>query len=227
MKKHVYTIIAVLSFAGPFAMSFDSKVHYISYLVPLLIATLIVGSVYIIWDIMVTSKGHWEFNDEYVGSMRVFHLPVGEWLFFLLIPYPSVFIYEVVLAYFGSTPAQPDMAWLQFLLAAVFIIPALIWRKQGYTLLAMLSTSLYFLASGIFTPGVIAASGYLWSMLLIFLAFIVVNGIYTALPTIRYNPKAIFGIKFIHIPLEDFFYNLSYIGLILTIYIPLKEVMGL
>ncbi|AHC13825.1 lycopene cyclase domain-containing protein [Salinispira pacifica] len=227
MKKHVYAIIAVLSFAGPFAMSFDRKVHYISYLPPLLIATLAVGALYIAWDVMVTSRGHWQFNDEFVGSTRLFHLPVGEWLFFLLIPYPSVFIYEVILAYFGTSPARPELAWIQFVLAAGFIIPAYIWRKQGYTLLAMLSASLYFLVSGFLTPGVIAASGYLWSMLLIFLAFVVVNGIYTALPTIRYNPKAIFGVKFIQIPVEDFFYNLSYIGLILTLYIPLKEVMGL
>lgn len=44
-------------------------------------------------------------------------------------------------------------------------------------------------------------------------AFMVVNGTYTALPTIRYSARATVGIRVRTIPLEDFLYNFSYLGL--------------
>jgi lycopene cyclase domain-containing protein len=229
MKKHIYALIALLSFAGPFAMSFDRKVYFIQYLPAIAIATLSIGALYIIWDVFVTRAGHWRFNDETVGSFRIAHLPVGEWLFFLLIPYPSIFIYEVVAAYFPATQTAPDtgLAWLHFVLAGLFTLLAIPARKRGYTMLAMVSAAIYFAASGIFTPGVIAVPGYLLSMGLIFIAFIVINGLYTSIPTIFYSDTAILGIRAGSIPLEDFVYNLSYIGLSLTVYLEAKLLLGL
>ncbi|HTH12901.1 MAG TPA: lycopene cyclase domain-containing protein, partial [Spirochaetia bacterium] len=55
--------------------------------------------------------------------------------------------------------------------------------------------------------------------LVCFVAFVVVNGLYTALPTIFYNPRALWGIRIGTIPLEDFFYNLGYLGLTLCFYL--------
>jgi lycopene cyclase domain-containing protein len=57
--------------------------------------------------------------------------------------------------------------------------------------------------------------------------FAVVNGIYTSLPTIRYSPQAILGIRIGSIPLEDFFYNLAYLGLTLVVYLASKTLLGL
>jgi lycopene cyclase domain-containing protein len=50
-------------------------------------------------------------------------------------------------------------------------------------------------------------------------AFAIVDGVFTALPTIWYNPKAITGLRIGPIPLEDFFYNLSFLGLTLCFYL--------
>ncbi len=227
MKKHIYAIIALLSFAGPFAMSFDRRVYFIQYLVPILIATLSIGALYIIWDVMVTKKGHWRFNDETVGPKRIAHLPPGEWLFFLLIPYACIFIYEVIAAYFGEGSAQPSLVWLQYALAGVFAVLIFLVRGKGYSMLAMTSAVIYFLASAIFTPGIFGASGFLISMLFIFVAFGLINGLYTSIPTIFYNENAILGVRVGTIPLEDFIYNLSYIGLTLTVYLEAKSLLGL
>lgn len=222
MSKYIYAIIAFGAFAGPFALSFDSRVHFIQYIPAVALATLSIGSLFIIWDILVTRAGHWQFNDKTVGSFRFCHLPLGEWLFFLLIPYASLFIYEVIAAYFGLGRAQPSMTWLQYLLFAGFALTAYIMRKKAYTALALLSSGLYCLISALLTPGIIAAPGYLLSIGLIFTAFVVVNGLYTSIPTIFYNQQAVTGIRIGSIPIEDFFYNLGYIGLTLTVYIRFK-----
>ena len=227
MKKHAYGIIPLLCFAGPFSMSFDRKVYFIQYLPATLVAIAIIGLSYILWDIIVTRKGHWRFNTEFVGTFRLLHLPIGEWLFFLLIPYACLFLFEVVAAYWGTGTAHPELTWLQYVLGCVFIVFAVIWRKQGYTCLAMTSVAVFFLSSGVLTPGAMFASGYLLSFLFIFLAFLLINGLYTSLPTIFYNRNEIFGLRLGSIPLEDFFYNLSYIGLVLTVYLAMKDVLKL
>ncbi len=227
IKRHVYAIIALASFAGPLALSFDRRVYFIQYLLPTLIATVGVGTVYIVWDVLVTRAGHWRFNDATVGTIRILDLPPGEWLFFLLIPYACLFTYEVVIEYFGAGTPAPSLNWFQFVLAAACVVLAVAWRKRGYTSLAMISATIYFVASGILTPGIVAASGYLLSMLLSFVAFTIVNGLYTSIPTIFYNDDAILGVKAGTIPLEDFVYNLSYIGLIYTVYLVVKLRLGI
>jgi lycopene cyclase domain-containing protein len=227
MKKHAYVIIPFFSFLGPMIMSFDEKVYFIQYLPAILVAIGIVGALYIIWDVIVTNQGHWSFNDEFVGKTRIAHLPLGEWLFFLLIPYAVIFIYEVVAAYFGIGEFSASSNWIQYLLAGLFVIPAIIWRKKGYTFLAMASSSIFFLVSAIITPGIITAPGYLLFLLFSFIVFVIVNGIYTSLPTIVYSEKAVLGPRVGSIPIEDFFYNLSYLGLTITVYILFKGVFGL
>jgi hypothetical protein len=44
------------------------------------------------------------------------------------------------------------------------------------------------------------------------------QGILTALPVVPYNPTAIWGPRFITIPLEDFFYNYSLLSFYLLVY---------
>lgn len=208
-------------------MSFDRKVYFIQYLPAVLVAVFSVGLLYILWDAVVTRKGHWRFNDELVGSFRLLHLPAGEWFFFLLIPYCCIFLFEVVATYWGIGRVQADLAWLQYLLGGICVVLALLWRRQGYTCLAMSSVALFFLSSALLTPGIIFAPGYLLSFILIFLLFLLVDGLYTSLPTIFYNEAEISGHRLGTIPVEDFFYNLSYIGLVLTVYLLMKRVMGL
>ncbi|MGI9256005.1 MAG: lycopene cyclase domain-containing protein [Salinispira sp.] len=226
MKKYVYAIIPFLCFAGPFAMSFDRRVYFIQYIPAILVAVFSVGALYIFWDVIVTRRGHWSFNDEFVGSFRVLHLPVGEWLFFLLIPYCCLFLFEVVAVYWGIGTMLPQLSWLQYALGGLCAILAVRRRRQGYTFMALLSVGLFFTAGALLTPGSIFAPGYMFTFFLIFLVFLLIDGIYTRLPTIHYNENEIWGIRLGTIPLEDFLYNLSYIGLVLTVYLFAKQRMN-
>ncbi len=227
MKKHSYTIIALLVLAGPLAMSFDSKVFFFQYIIPVLLSTFFIGAVYILWDVIVTRQGHWAFNDEFVGEKRILHLPLGEWLFFLCVPYATLFIFEVMEAYFGPGRPQPELWWIQALASLPFFGLVYPFRHRGYTRLAMGAAGAFMLVSAVLAPGLIFSHTFWLFMLFSFLAFAVVNGIYCSLPTIRYSPTATTGIRIGTIPVEDFVYNLSYLGLTLAVYIPLKFLLGL
>ena len=219
MKRQLYSLIPLLIITGPLALSFDQKVHFSSHWGSVLLATLVIGSLFVVWDIIVFKRGDWQFNDAYVGTRRILGLPIGEILFFIAVPYACLFLFEVGRSYFGSTSLAIWPIWLSWFLAAVAIAGAIYWRKQGYTQLALLALAVFWIAQAVCFPFLILRYDFLFFSVTGLVAFGIVNGSYTALPTIFYRPEAIWGRRFFKIPLEDFMYNWAYLGLTLIVYL--------
>lgn len=219
MRKHLYSLIAVAVLAGPLALSFDDKVHFLTHWPAVALASLVTGVLYLFWDSLVVLRGDWSFNPRFTGTFRIFRLPVGEILFFVAVPYACLFLFEVVRAYFPGTELWNVNKSSLFAGALVFVVAAWIFRKLGYTLLAMASVALFLSTLALTHPTLVGRTEFWIWFGLCFVAFGLVNGLYTALPTIHYNPKAIWGLRVGTIPLEDFFYNLSYLGLTLCFYL--------
>ena len=93
-----YLIIDVLIIIFPFLLSFKWKFKYYIYYKPLFASITIVGGVYIIWDIIVTMRGDWAFNEKFLSKIyfptKEVGLPIEEILFFIVVPYACIFIYE-------------------------------------------------------------------------------------------------------------------------------------
>lgn len=227
MKKWAYVIIPTLAVLGPLVLSFDQKVNFIQYWLPWLISTVVVGIPYLIWDSLVVKQDHWQFNSEFVGTWRLFRLPLGEYLFFLFIPYACIFLYEVGIAYFGNTPILPWNLWWSLGALAASLAALLLLRKKGYTVLALGSVAAFFALQGALLPELPGTFGFLFFIGFSTLGFLVVDGLYTSLPTIYYNPASNTGVRVFTIPLEDFLYNLSHLGLILVVYLLCKAALGL
>jgi lycopene cyclase domain-containing protein len=108
-----------------------------------------------------------------------------------------------------------------------FVLAAWLFRGLGYTFIAMLSVTVFLSTLAIGAPGLVGTSAFwIWTAIA-FVLFVIVDGLYTALPTIFYNPKAMWGLRIGSIPLEDFFYNLSYLGLTLAFYLFYEKWLGL
>ncbi|MBN2552581.1 MAG: lycopene cyclase domain-containing protein, partial [Spirochaetales bacterium] len=84
--------------AVPLLLSFDRKVHYVGRWPAVFASAGIVGVVYIAWDILKTEADVWGFVERHAGSFRIMGLPLPEILFFLVVPFSCIFIYEVVRA---------------------------------------------------------------------------------------------------------------------------------
>jgi lycopene cyclase domain-containing protein len=219
MKKHLYSFIALAVFAGPFALSFDDKVHFFTHWPAAGLALVLTGVLYLFWDSLVVLRGDWSFNPKYTGTFRLFRLPAGEILFFVAVPYACLFLFEVVKVYFPGVDLWSVNRASLFAGALVFVVAAWVFRKHGYTVLALASVALFLSTLALTHPALVGRSEFWIWFALCFVAFSVVNGVYTALPTIFYNPKAVWGLRVGTIPLEDFFYNLSYLGLTLCFYL--------
>ncbi len=94
--KSEYFLVLFASFFFPFILSFSKKISFYKNPLRLLLALIIPAAIYIFWDVLATKAGHWSFNEKYVTGIFVFNLPLEEILFFFVIPFCSLFLWESV-----------------------------------------------------------------------------------------------------------------------------------
>jgi len=223
-----YLIIDFLIIIFPLIFSFKWKFKYYSYFKPLAASIAIVGISYIIWDIIVTYRGDWSFNYDYLIGIEIFGLPIEEISFFIVVPFACIFIYEN-LVYFVKDKKVFFSKWFYLTIAAIFIILGLIFNKQDYTILAMFSCALFFILAPTLFPDVLKSRLFWFYIVLSFIPFIIFNYLLTSIPVVMYNSNAIWGTKeawngrFITIPFEDFFYNFSMLAFYFLVYVYFKN----
>jgi lycopene cyclase domain-containing protein len=219
MTKHLYSLIALAVLAGPLSASFEPQLHFWTHWPAVGAALILSGAFYLFWDALVVHRGDWTFNPRFTGTFRLFGLPVGEYLFFIAVPYACLFLFEVVRTFAGSTVWWMAEPVGLLMTALAFIAGAWFFRRKNYTVLAFASVAVFLAVLALTRPELAGRSEFWIWFALCFVAFIIVDGAYTALPTIWYNPRAITGIRIGPIPIEDFFYNFSYLGLTLCFYL--------
>ena len=209
MNLYLWILVGII--AIPLALSFDKKVHYVSRWPAMFAAAGIVGVVYIGWDILKTEADVWGFIERYSGSFKILGLPLPEILFFLVVPFSCIFIYEVVRAYFKERIVQIPR-WIWFAAAAVLAVLAVVFRAQVYTLTVLISVAVFFALTAVVRPELLGSRHFWLAVALTYVPFLIFNGLLTAIPIVVYNDAQNLGIRVYTIPLEDFFYSFSLLG---------------
>jgi len=223
-----YLIIDILILIFPLIFTFTWKFKYYKFFKPLSVSIFIVGISYIIWDILVTARGDWWFNEEFLVGIEIFGLPLEEIMFFIVVPFACIFIYEN-LQYFVKDKKVFFNKWIYLSLAGLFIVLGLIFYKQDYTVLAMFSCALFFILTPTLYPELLKSRNFWLYIILSFIPFIIFNYLLTSLIVVGYSPEAIWGGdglwngRFFTIPLEDFFYNFSMLSFYLLVYVYFKK----
>ncbi|HNP54962.1 MAG TPA: lycopene cyclase domain-containing protein, partial [Ferruginibacter sp.] len=143
MNAHyTYFLILALSLAGPLALSFDSKVGFYKkwrYLFP---AMIIPALLYIGWDMWFTHQQIWSFNPDYISGIHIYNLPIEEVLFFFVVPYCCVFIYECIRAYFPNIRHTPTLQYVFYALGLALFVTGIVYADRAYTAYTFLLLSL-------------------------------------------------------------------------------------
>lgn len=202
----------MLALALPLALSFDRKVAFWRKWPQVAAAIAVVLAIFGSWDVWMAARNIWSFNPEHAGKWRFLHLPAGEWLFFVCVPYACLFILECMRAYFR------DRAWktprgIFFTAAAIFIILGIIFRDLGYTGKVFLSVGFVLAAMELTIPQTLRSRNFWIAIALTYIPFIIVNGFLTGIPIVLYNDAENLAIRVGSIPLEDFFYSFSMLAL--------------
>jgi lycopene cyclase domain-containing protein len=226
MNSHyTYFLILAAALAGPLLLSFDKKVAFYKnwkYLFP---AMLLPAVFYIIWDIYFTSIGVWGFNENYITGIKVFNLPIEEVVFFFIVPYCCLFIYECIRSYFPQLQNKWIAERILKLIAIILLITGVIFYKKLYTSSTFLLTEVFIACIYLFKKYFknFDASLFLVSYIIILLPFLAINGLLTSLPVVEYNNAENLGIRLATIPIEDIFYGMLLILMNVVIYEKIKN----
>lgn len=212
MTTHLtYLWIDLGSFIIPFLFSFHPKLNFHKKFNAFIKANLIVSVLFILWDILFTHLQVWGFNPKYISGLHLINLPVEEILFFLFIPFSSLFTYHCFHVFFTSVPGLSSrIISVPLILVSTWI--ALLHYNKLYTVSAfgLVSLLIIFLEFINRKPWLM----HFYRMyLIILLPFFIVNGMLTGTglkePVVIYNDLQNLGIRLFTIPVEDVFYGLS------------------
>ena len=216
-QKFTYALLLAGSVLIPFILSFDKKVAFFrnwKYLFP---ATLITAAVFIIWDIYFTKHNVWWFNKDFVTGLFIQGLPVEEWLFFIIIPYCCIFIYEVSRAYLKKE-WKGFIIPVNIILFIIFLVITLVNIDRIYTAVN------FGMATFIIGPQFFLKTHKTWmfhfyvAYALSLIPFFLVNGVLTSMPVVGYNDEENLAMRIYTIPVEDFAYLVNLLLMNLTLY---------
>ena len=105
--KWLYLILNAFTISFPLIRSFESKVAYYKGFPSLFKSMAIVSGFFLVWDIWFTEMGVWGFTPEYLSGIALFGLPLGEYLFFITVPFACLFIYECMHYFSGRAMLKP------------------------------------------------------------------------------------------------------------------------
>lgn len=218
--KYLYLILLLFTLSYPLAQSFEHRIKYYTKwkkLVPAILAMMIL---FIPWDIWFTKIGVWQFNERYFLGLKMGHLPLEEWFFFILVPFACIFIYEVLNYFFpNQKPIKNEIAIAYIVAILLFTISFINFDKQ-YTFVCFLLCGIALLLSGIFKP--IWLSKFFRMFLVSLIPFLLINGFltgsFTQEPVVIYNHDEILGIRILNIPIEDSIYNMLMLLIVVFFY---------
>lgn len=217
MVKGTYLFINFAIIFVPLLLSFEKRVFFFHKWLRVFFAIAIVGSVYVFWDVLATNLGHWWFNPRYVLGFKIGILPFEEILFFVTAPFSCLFIYEVISFFHQDKPFVFNRRIMNLLIVAV-LSAGFLCLGRDYTALSFWMLGLFLFIGMTYFRAMIEMQNVWIYLGICYLPFSIFNGILTSLPIVSYHPRAILGLRVGTIPVEDFFYNLAYLGFILIVY---------
>lgn len=212
-----YLLINLFIILIPLLLSFENKVKFYTKFKNVFLTIIIVGIIFLTWDVLAAQRGDWSFNKEFTFNINLLGLPFEEILFFITVPYSILFVYESLSFYIKNKEFNVSKL-ISFIISVFFIFIAFMNSERNYTFTVLFYCGLIFLLSFFYFHKIIFSKVFLITILVSFIPFLAVNYLLTSLPVVEYNPAAITGIRITTIPLEDFFYSFSMISSWLIVY---------
>jgi lycopene cyclase domain-containing protein len=214
-SQYTYLVLMLLTLAFPLSHTWDRRISYYRTVIMLWPGLVATALFFIAWDVWATYIGVWAFTDRFVLGYYMFGLPVEEWLFFAIVPFSCIFIYECVRFYF---PEITSGLWARILfwgLVSVLSVTALLHTDRWYTSVKLGLTAIMLVIHWrVFGYKYLGQFFVAYGFTLI--PFLLVNGVLTWMPVVTYDNDENLGIRigqligmpFFNIPIEDTMYSL-------------------
>lgn len=219
---YIYLLLIFFTISYPLFKSFEDKIQFHTKWKFLFPGILLSALFFISWDIYFTHIGVWSFNPDYVSGLYIANLPIEEWLFFIIVPYSCVFIYEVMNYFVKKDILEGLTKYITYLLILFLFTLAFLFYDRIYTLFTCSFLGTFLLIHQFFFHSNYLGRFYIaWAVC--FFPFFIVNGVLTYLPVVLYNNLETIGFRIFTIPFEDFFYGMLNVLIVVTVYEYLKQ----
>jgi lycopene cyclase domain-containing protein len=95
--KYGYVAMLLFTVLGSFWLEIALRVRVLKRVRRVALSVLPIAAVFIGWDAYAIRRGHWHFDPlQIVGKFGPFHIPVEEYLFFLIVPIAAIMTLEAV-----------------------------------------------------------------------------------------------------------------------------------
>src|SRR5690606_15339815 len=138
--KYLYLLVNFFTLIIPFIDSFQPKINFHHTWSGFFPAAILVGLVFIGWDMWFTSLAVWGVNPSYLSGIYVGNLPLEEVLFFVCIPYACLFTYFCLSKFFDLAWNRKAEAIFCAAFSAVLIAVGCLNLEKIYTSLTFIST---------------------------------------------------------------------------------------
>lgn len=91
-----YWLVICLVLVFTTALSFHPRSDIKPHLKPAFLAISISAIPFLVWDVVATARGHWQFNPKFIEGFYIFNLPIEEVWFFIAVPYSCLYVWSVV-----------------------------------------------------------------------------------------------------------------------------------
>lgn len=207
--EYTYLLLNIGSLIVPLVFSFHPKLLFYKEWKSFFPALIIVVLAFIIWDVYFTSIGVWGFNEQYLTGIYIYNLPLEEVLFFICIPYASIYTYHCFQIFFEID--KPRLTKLITLCLIIILSLVLLFNfNKWYTGVTFSLTLLLLIYTYLLNPKWLGV--FYLSFAVILVPFLIVNGALTGMffeiPVVWYNDLENLGIRLVSIPIEDSVYAL-------------------
>lgn len=219
-SEYLYLWLMLFSASYPLAQSFEWRLRYYTKWKRLARGTLAMIVIFIPWDVAFTKAGVWWFHPNYTLGVDILGLPVEEWLFFIIVPFACIFIYEVMNFYVKKDILYPYARSVFVVIIMICVVLSSVYYDKLYTFYTCIGTAVGLGILVYANPKWIGR--FLLMYLVCWLPFLLINGAltgaFTASPVVNYNPEEFMGLRIFTIPIEDSIYNLLMLLIVVSVY---------
>ena len=219
--KFEYLLFNLVIIAGPVLSQFNRQIRHVSRWRLKLLVNGIVMVPYIVWDALVTGS-HWWFNKTYTLDFRLLGLPIGEWLFFITVPFGCLLVWETL----PDAKISAQLRSLRHVRTVLYtVLPIGVWifsTGKQYTGLVLCCFGIVGLMDTLLGTDLLLQSKTYVYLAIVSGLILVFNGYLTARPVVQYGEVYQSGYRILTIPIEDFGYGFTLVLFNAMLYEKLK-----
>lgn len=206
LKHFTYFFLLLLYLIIPVLLRLRKKISFAAGLKNMLPAVAFSTAIFGMWDIRFTELGIWSFNPDYMPGVEIAHVPLEEWISFIIIPLSAFYIYEWLKLHIGTFAKANLFVVVSLVVFAATAAGAFVFRTRMFSFFTFFLTAIYLGYTVFRNRFKQHYTRFYLAFFITLLPFLLVSFIQNNLPVVVYNEAHVTGFGLPGVPVEKIVY---------------------